>query len=188
MTSDLSTFVSPAEIYRKYVDADNNVTWPEDQREKMLLARAIFGKWLIGKFDSWIDEGFDFVENPEPNSAYSRNNLMKKRDQYFRSGLKSLAPEQKVVVKQLVLEMIEGTLFGALVTLDQTRYGQYLLSLRTEGGNNPGETIPVAPDKYMDLHDELSEWILGFSKYAGQLLEVIDIKGGQQFSPIRPYA
>ena len=188
MTNAPSVYVSPAEIYAKYVDADSNVTWPEDPREKTLLARAIFGKWLIGKFDSLIDEGFDFIENPAPNRTYSRRNMVAKRDEYFRAGFKNLSAEQKAVVKQLMFEMIEGTLFSTLVTLDQTRYGQYLLSLQTNGADGAGEIIPIAPDNYMELHEELNEWILRFSKHSSQLLEVIDIKGGQQFSPIRPYA
>jgi len=183
----MKKYISPAEIYEKYVDRDSNVVWPEDQREKTLLARAIFGSWFIAKFDSRIDEAFDFIENPNLNSSYSPNSLMGKRDQYFRSGLKNLTQEQKNVVKQLALEMIHSALFGALVTFDQTRYGQYLLSLQTNNRNGPEMTIPIAPFEYMDLHDELNEWILGFSKHKDMLLEVIEIKGGQQFSPILPY-
>ena len=86
-----------------------------------------------------------------------------------------------------MLEIAHAVLFDSLVTLDQTRYGHYLLSLQVEREDGTKETVPIATDTSFDLHDELNEWLWGFSKFGTELMTVKKTNLGEQFSPVSPY-
>src|SRR5438128_2313954 len=106
------------DVYDKYVKHDSEVAWPDDDRERVLLARALFGKELIGHFDYWVDHAIDFIDNPVPVPSSRRTEGHEKRA-YYADKFAELSPEQKQAVKHLVREMTHAVLFSMLVQLDQ---------------------------------------------------------------------
>lgn len=168
------------DIYTRYVREDNEITWPQDGQERVRLARALYGKQLIGTFDYWFSHALDLIENAEPAKPFPRKNEAYKKDAYFRNRLSTLSAEQKQVVRHLIRTTAYGVLFGVLVDIDQSDYGEFTLALKPGAVAGNGQTIQLAPDEENDLHDELRDWILSFSRYADEITELVEIKGGWQ--------
>jgi hypothetical protein len=153
MSSKDEKYFTPKEIFEKYVEKNQNVTWPSTDKEKQQLARLLFGDALVGDFDSWIMHAFDYIENSKTTSS---SKLKNKREKFFSEGLKDLSSEQKDVVKRLVLETAHGVFFSMMVALDQCPYGDYELKLKTFGEETDG--VLLTSDEFVDLHDEVFEW------------------------------
>src|SRR5262249_20684230 len=138
------------DIYAKYVSDKGEISWPENGQERALLARALYGKQLISTFDYWFGHAIDLIENPRPSKSFPRKNEAYKKDKYFRGGLSTLSVEQKQVVRDLVRTIAHGVLFGALVDLDQSYYGEYELALKPRKVEGNDQTIIIAPDEPND--------------------------------------
>jgi hypothetical protein len=170
------------DIYEKYVSDKGEIDWPEDSKERELLARALYGKELISTFDYWFSHAVDLIENPRPSKSFPRKNDAYKQDKYIRDGFSTLSLEQKQVVRDLVRRIVHGVLFGVLVDLDQSHYGEYELSLKPQRVEGNDQTIKITLDKPEELHDELNDWVLSFSKFADEIAELIEVKGGWEIS------
>src|SRR5215813_3808286 len=96
----------------------------------------------------------------------------------FVAGFQLCLSSKKQVVRDLVRTIAHGVLFGALIDLDQSYYGEYELALQPRKVEGHDQTIKIAPDKPNDLHDELNDWVLSFSKFADEIAELIETKGG----------
>lgn len=171
------------DIYNQYVRENRLILWPDDLKERALLARALFGRELISKLDSWIKYANDLIENPEPQTPFPRHNKAYFRDKYFRDNLQSLNADQKQAVRNLTRTVIHGTLFSALVTLDQGHFGKYnLLLMPSQDRETPD--ISLFRDLDEELHDELNDWIVSFSKFSDEILELVQHpKGWWHFQP-----
>jgi hypothetical protein len=159
------------QFFRRYVGEDGNVVLPESSTARIELARAILGRKLMGSFDYWAMYAFDFMDNSEAASTYPPTSILYQKDSYFRGGLRDLSDEQRAVVKQLLLETMEGLLFSTLVALDQFPLADYELTLTLENEEQPDHALQIAPYRGMDLHDELTGWVQEFSHFARQLGE-----------------
>ena len=71
-------------------------------------------------------------------------------------------------------------MFSNLVALDQCHFGDFNFSLKIKGSE---KEISILPDPLNDLHDELNDWLISFSKYGDEILELIETKVGWQFQP-----
>ncbi len=171
------------DIYNQYVRDDHVVQWPDDPKERALLARALFGRQLIARFDSRMKWAIDFLENPEPQEPFPRNNRFSIEDDYFRKNLHALESHQKKVLQDLIRTTVVGMLFSALVAVDQSPFGKYdLLLTPSQKVENPHISLFTAlPD---ELHDELNDWIISFSEFADEIVELVQHpKGWWQFQP-----
>lgn len=165
-------------VYTKYVSDEGEIVWPEDSQERVLFARVLYGKQLISTFDYWFSRAVDLIENPAPPKPFQRKNEAYKEDKYFRDRFSTLSAEQKQVVRHLVRTIAHGILFGVLVDLDQSYYGEYEIALKPRKVRGNDQAIRIAPDVPNDLHNELNDWILSFSKFADEIAELIEINGG----------
>lgn len=165
------------DIYDKYVSVDGLITLPDDETERKLIARALLGKELASKFDYWLSYSFDLIYK-EPDEKRRSESAIFKKENYFHESLKLLTDDQKLVVQNLVREISTGLLFSSLVTFDQSDFGDYYLSMLER---KSGVELNILPNPLFDLHDELNDWIISFSKYGDEILELIEIKGGWQF-------
>lgn len=170
----------PKDIYEKYVSKDGHVTIPSDESEKKLLGRTLLGKELIGKFDYWLGLAIELILK-EPK-ATKKPNLIEKNSIYFHQNFKDLSDIQKKAIENLVREISLGVLFSNLVTLDQFHFGKFHFSLKIRDSETE---VPILDDSLLldDLHDELNEWIISFSKYSDEILELVEKKTGWQFQP-----
>lgn len=171
------------DIYNQYVEDDHVVQWPDDPTERVLLARALFGRQLIAKFDSWIKHALDFLENPARQESFQRNSKIDLENKYFRAGLQNLEPAQNKVIRDLICTTVQGMLFSALVTLDQSPFGKYeLLLMPSQTKDSSG--ISLFTDLPDQLHDELNDWIVSFSGFSNEIVELVQHpKGWWQFQP-----
>lgn len=180
------------DIYNQYVSRDGSVLWPDDLEEQIYLARAILGRELIAVFDLWIEHANDLIENPEPKKPFLRPNKAYREDAYFRNNLGTLEPKQKKAVRDLIRTTVSGVLFSTLVTLDQGDYGKYDLLLKPFSEkpfiSEKTDGISLFTNLPDELHDELNDWIISFSKFLDEILELIQHpKGWWQFQPIEFY-
>jgi hypothetical protein len=159
------------QFFRRYVGEDGHVVLPESSTARIEVARAILGRKLMGSFDYWAMYAFDFMDNAEAASSYPSTSPLYQKDIYFRGGLRDLSDEQRAVVKQLLLETMEGVLFSALVALDQFPLPDYELTLTLKNEEQPADNLQIAPYKGMDLHDELTGWVQEFSQFAQKLVK-----------------
>jgi hypothetical protein len=175
------------DIYNQYVNDDELVQWPNDPNERALLARALLGKELIAEFDSQMRWAIDFLENSQRQEPVPRKNRISLEDDYLRENLHPLETRQKKMVRDLLRKSMVGMLFSMLVTLDQSSFGNYDLVL------SPAQTIDhsstslftALPD---ELHDELNDWIVSFSDFADEIVELVEHpKGWWQFQPKESY-
>jgi hypothetical protein len=89
------------ELIEKYVvDKFGNIDIPESEEEKQKLARALLGISLISNLDNWLSSAFDVVDNPEPETPFTRENAASKKDKTFRTAFASLDSEVKEKIKE----------------------------------------------------------------------------------------
>lgn len=175
------------DIYERYVTATGDVTWPDDDQERTLLARALYGRQLVDTLDCWLSHVIDLVENPEPAEPFLRRNEAYEKDKYFRDRFTTLSAEQKLAVRNPVYTIAHGLLFSVLVDVDRGDYGTIVLGLIPRNKENEVQAVQIAPGECFDLHDELNDWILSFSRFADQLVELTELKGAWQLGPKRFY-
>ena len=164
------------DIYAEHINEKGEAVWPEKSEERSELARVLYGKQLIATFDYWFNHAIDLIENPQPKKSFHRKNEAYKRDRYFRDRLSTLSNEQKQTVRNLVREVAHGILFGMLVDIDQSNYGEIEIAMRLSEDNN--ELVKIAPDQPIELHDELNNWVISFSKFAYEIAELVETKYG----------
>lgn len=167
------------DIYAEHINEKGEVVWPERGEDRSELARVLYGRQLVDTFDYWFSHAIDLIENPQPQKVFPRKNEAYKEDKYFRDQLSTLSDEQKLVVRNLVQTIAHGILFGTLVDLDQGDYGEVELTMKL--GERDDQTVRVTPDKPVELHDELSDWVLSFSKFADEIAELVETKYGWEF-------
>lgn len=168
----------PKDIYEKYVSKDGHVTIPSDESEKKLLGRALLGTELMDNFDYWLGHAIELILK-EPKMT-KKPNLLEREAIYFHQNFKDLSDTQKKAIENLVRETSLGMLFSNLVTLDQCHFGKFNFTLKIK---NSETEVPILDDSLFDLHDELNEWVIGFSKYGDEVLELVEKKTGLQFQP-----
>ncbi len=167
-----------SDIYEKYVSEYGDVYWPKDPRDRVALARVLYGRESICEFDAWFDHAIDLIEKVKQPRPPDRENNLDREDRYFRENLSTLTDEQKRVVRQLVRTTMLGGFFSMLVKLDRSSYGDYSLTLDPV---ETGLTVSIVPDVSNALHKEFYDWILSFSAFADEIIELQETESGWQF-------
>lgn len=160
------------DIYNQYVQYGRSVLWPDDPKERALLARALFGRELMYKFDYWIKHAIDLLVNPEPSTPFPRRNKVYLEEKNYRENLRTLNADQKQAVRNLIRKTANGILFGILVTLDQSCFGKFDLTL-TPSQTIENSSISLFADLPEGLHDELNDWIISFSEFSDEIVELV---------------
>ncbi len=161
------------ELIEKYVaDKFGNINIPESEEEKQKLARALLGISLISNLDNWLSSAFNLVDNPEPETPFSRENAASKKDIAFRMAFASLDNEGKDKIKKLIADTTTGMLFSTLISVDQFDFGELQIKLVPKKLSGATEEWSVT-NKLEDLHDELPEWIESFSRHQEKLKNYI---------------
>jgi hypothetical protein len=145
-----------------------DIVIPEDEDEKIKLARALLGLSIISNLDYWLDHAKDYFDNDQPKEPFIRNNELSRQDKTFRETFSKLDNETKVVILKLINSTATGVLFSMLTSFDQFDFGELILSLKPKAIDKT--EIKISSD-LEDLHDELSEWIYTFSKFKDNLVE-----------------
>jgi len=101
----------------------------------------------------WSDYAEDLVRNPQPKKPYERpSSMFAQKDRSYRDVFATLTDAQKKKVVELLRECVSGSVFSALVTLDQFAAGEVQIFVQPE----EGDRVQIAPGE-VDLHDEFAE-------------------------------
>ena len=151
---------------REHLDAANAVRWPVAEREKVDVAQTLLGLWLVGKCDSWYEHGRDLLTNPEPAEPYVRpTSQLAVEDRAYRDVFATLDPQQRAAVLRLLDKVIDGTMFGALVTLDQLAHAEVTVDLGNRDGEPAYSVRAVPGHNGIGIHERWSEWL---SRFGGE--------------------
>lgn len=118
--------------------------------------------------DYWLDFAVDKLENPLPETPYTRENEYAKKDRSLREPFASFDKGSKEAVVKLLSATVTGLLFSILTDFDQFDFGELSIKLLTKSENPISIDITAPPE---ELHDDLNEWIYLFSKYKELLVE-----------------
>ena len=166
-------------LIEKYLISNfGNIVIPENEDDKIKLARALLGLSIISNLDYWLDHAKDYLDNDQPKEPFIRDNELSRKDKTFRDTFSKLDNETKTVVLKLISSTVTGVLFGMLTSFDQFDFGELILSLKPKAVDKT--EIKISSD-LEDLHDELSEWIYTFSKYKDDLVEKEETKFGTTY-------
>ena|SRR5438477_4585496 len=158
--------------FKKLLDqytSTHPINWPQDQKTREQLCRALLGAELVGDMDRILDRVNDWLEKPESPPTLRLGNELSQRDRRYRSSVVGLSEEHREAVRGIARYVVSAALFRAMVAIDQFPACRCRLvcTPRSEAAEVSRE-IQVAPNS-MDLHDDLVEWILEFSRYADLL-------------------
>ena len=157
------------DILKKYLKSDiRDIEIPENDQEKLKLARALFGYSIVDQLDCWLAIARDYIENKEPKEPFVRVNELSRKDKLFRETFSKLDAETKAIIIKLVNSTMTGIVFSLLTKLDQFDFGELKISLKPK--STDCTEIKISSDSE-DLHDELSEWIYSFSNFKDELVE-----------------
>ena len=148
---------------REHLDAANAIAWPADPDAKADVAQTLLAIWLIGKCDYWYAHARDRVSNPRPTEPYVRpDSEVAREDASFRSAFSTLDDRQRAAVLRLLRKVIDGTMFGALVTLDQFAHAAVSVTFSNRDGEPPYSVPAVPGPGGFGIHDRWSEWLSRF--------------------------
>ena len=166
-------------LIEKYLVSNfGDIVIPENEDDKVKLARALLGLSIISNLDYWLDHAKDYLDNDQPKEPFIRNNELSRQDKIFRETFSKLDNETKTVILKLINSTATGVVFSMLTSFDQFDFGELILSLKPKAVDKT--EIKISSD-LEDLHDELSEWIYTFSKFKDDLVEKEENKLGTTY-------
>ncbi len=155
-------------LIAKYLTSEfGDIEIPNDEEEKIKLARALVGLSIVNRLDYWLDYAKDYIDNDKPKKPFLRDNELSRKDKFFRDTFSKLDNETKEAVLKLIHSTVTGVVFSMLTNFDQFDFGELILSLKPKSVDKTEIKISSDLD---DLHDELSEWIYTFSKFKDDLV------------------
>jgi hypothetical protein len=151
---------------REHVDESNAVKWPEDDAAKVDVAQTLLGMWFVGESDYWYKYAEDVVVNPQPPTPYAHPPLndAEQKDRAYREAFATLDETQREAVLRLLQNVVEGTAFSCLVTLDQFAHAKVVVELRNREGEPPYRVQAVPGNDGVGIHERWHEWLIDFSE------------------------
>jgi hypothetical protein len=81
-------------LIEKYLISEfGDIEVPNDEEEKMKLARTLFGLSIINRLDYWLDYAKDYVDNDKPKEPFLRDNELSRKDKFLRDTFSKLDTE-----------------------------------------------------------------------------------------------
>jgi hypothetical protein len=154
-----------AEFWKANLNEDNQIAWPENEKERKQLACLLFGTAFIESLDYYIDLASDFVHHPNPAKPFVRKNAAYRRDKAYREIFSELTDAQKEMVMKLIRDVASGVLFSTLVRFDRFHNAEIDITVIDRKSN---ERVAIAPE-VVELHEQFFDWVQRFSKYNNEL-------------------
>ncbi len=150
------------EFRRKHLDEGNGVRWPSGDAAKTDVAQTLLGIHCVGTCDYWYQFAADLIQNPQPEKPYVRAwNDAAKKDRAYREAFSTFNDEQKQVVLRLLRQVVNGTMYSALVTLDQFPHADVVIQF-VNREDDAVYTVQVLPGEF-NLHERWHQWVKEFS-------------------------
>ena len=151
------------EFLRKYLDERNGVRWPSGDATRTDVAQTLLGINCVSICDYWYQFAADLIENPQPEKPYVRAwNDAAKKDRAYREAFATLNDDQKQVVLRLLRQVVDGTMYSALVKLDQFPHADVVIQFVNRENDDAVYTVQVLPGEF-NLHGRWHQWVKEFS-------------------------
>jgi hypothetical protein len=144
------------------LDENAQVIWPEEQDERVRLARRLFGKALVETMDCHINLVTDYAANPQPDKPYETDNYASETDHTYRGCFASMTSKQREIILHLIRGLIDGVLISSLTALDQFWVAEVKISLVGKDTSHQQIEIPITSveaelaGQFVDCIDEFS--------------------------------
>ena len=138
---------------------EGHLLWPADPDARTHMAGQVLGARLVGALDSILDDEVAAAEGRLP--APGSHNY--EAEAKFRSVFATLSPQQREAVVRLVKRASSGTLYWALVKLDNFIGGNLDIVVHPWGPD--GEPMASCVVNQDELHHMYFDWIEQFSDH-----------------------
>jgi hypothetical protein len=151
---------------RGWMDEADKMIWPQDVEACQKMARGLFGCELVSRMDNWMLIAEDQLDDTylAPWASPDKKPLPGVAPR--REILRTLNPEQREGVRELLRHAIKGELFSILTAFDQTLGGSTISIAKPEDSHCGRLEIHSADQP--ELHDELHQWLEDFSIIFGE--------------------
>jgi|SRR4051794_35610857 len=151
------------EFLRTHVDDTNGVRWPSGHAARTDVAQTLLGLICVGICDYWYEFARDLVVNPAPEKPYVRAwSDVAKKDRAYRDAFATLNDDQRHAVLRLLRQVTDGTMYSALVKLDQFPHANVVIQFVNREDDAAVYTVQVLPGEF-NLHERWHQWLRDFS-------------------------
>jgi hypothetical protein len=152
-----------------WLDEAGNLIWPTDFESRQNMARGLFGLELVSNVDYWTllaeDELDDTYQAPWASEV--KDTLpIKPEEAKRRAILKTLSPEQREAVRELVRRATKGQLHSFCVAIDDRQGGATISLEKPNDGHN--EQLEIHSPRQSELKYDQFHWLEQFSIVFGK--------------------
>jgi len=152
---------------RGWLSEDGTIKWPSDERERRAMARELFGLELVSELDDGVEHAEDEIYDTF-QAAWSSKDKIAEDAAQRRAVFCSMTDEQKRATLDLVHHFGESMLFSFCCHLDQFCSCGIRMHLSGTNPQKPEEELQIQPGDFLDMHDELGQWLEAFSRIYGK--------------------
>lgn len=146
----------------------SNLHLPENEEEKILFVRDLFGKSIVNNLDYWLSIATDLIQNEKSEKHFPRKNESYKKDKKYRETFSKLDFETKETIVKLINSVTSGAIYSILLDLDRFHSAEINITYKSE---DIEKEIPISSSETEELHLEYWEWIEKYSKFKESLLK-----------------
>jgi|GEM_PF-6823428 len=152
------------------LDSAGRIVWPNDEAERVQLARRLFGEAIVGTTDYWIDHASDLITNPEPPRPYLHENSASEQDKVYRKCFATLSNNNKQVISHFIYKIVDGVVVSLLSRLDQFGCAGDRVEISLIGKGPDGEQVEVPVTAVEEeMHQQYHSWQEEFGKHSENL-------------------
>jgi hypothetical protein len=149
-----------------WMDEGDEMTWPQDVDACQKMARGLFGIELVSNVDYWTLIAEDELDDTHQAPWASPNKKTRPGGANGREIFKTLNPEQREAVRELLRYTSKGELFSFCVSLDQALGGS-AVSIKNPNDTQGGR-LEIHSLSQDELHNEQGQWLEDFSIVFGK--------------------
>lgn len=145
------------------MDEAGNMNWPPDVEGRQQMARALMGIELISSVDYWLLLADDALDDTykAPEASPDKKKLPSKH-----AVLKTLNPEQREAVRELLRKTVKGEFHSFCVALDQ-RLGGATISVQPPDLPDT-EPLETHSPEHEEMRVDQIRWLKDFSIVFGK--------------------
>jgi hypothetical protein len=149
-----------------WMDEADQMIWPPDVEGRQKMARGLFGYELVSDMDNWILIAEDELDDTYQARWARLKEKVRPEATRRREIFKSLKPEQREAVREMLHDAMKGQLHSFCVALDQILGGSTILLEHPD--DNHGDCLKIHSPSQDELKHELFQWFENFSIIFGE--------------------
>jgi hypothetical protein len=153
----------------RWINEAGNLIWSTDLESRQNMARGLFGLELVSDVDYWALKADDELQDTyqAPWASETKGTVPQKPEESKRRAiLKTLSPEQREAVRELIHRSMTGQLHSFCVAIDD-RLGGATISLE-KPNDGYDERLVIHSPRQGELKYEQFHWLEQFSIVFGE--------------------